>query len=666
MVQRFAIFISIVFLFFACSKEDRQTDTDDVFSSGSADYEFSSEGISSEELSEESSSEQESNSSSDEIVSSSESSATIGQSSTKNESSFSEIESSSFIDATEDSYSSHTEYYAVDFGPNVKIYSPEMDMQAISNEIQSIHAGQANDEFSANRFALLFKPGTYQLTIDVGYYMHAAGLGLLPSAVKIEGSVQSVTTESSGNITTQFWRMAENFEVHPEKEVVWAVSQAAPYRRMHVKGDLLIDMGSGYASGGFLANSVIEGTVTAFNQQQWFTRNTEVGGWSGVNWNVVWVGVPGAREGWTSALSETAIDEAPIMREKPTLYIDDIGNYSVYVPDVSYNVSGTHWRDGELSGEHIPISAFYIASPGDAVTDINAELAKGKHLILTPGVYNLTDAIAVKHPKTVVLGLGLPTLVPQHGGAALTAADESGIVLAGLVIDAGPTSSETLLQIGEPGSNKDHSDNPILVSDYFCRIGGQFSGRAERCITINSNNVIGDHFWLWRADHGAGVNWDDNNRGSNWGWEENKSAHGLVVNGDDVTVYGLFNEHFQEYQTLWNGNRGQTYFYQSEIPYDPPSQESWMNGAVPGYPAYKVGDGVTEHEAYGLGMYSFFYNEVRMANAVETPEVSGMHIEDIVTVTFSDAGGGMENVVNNQGGPTNNNDMRHFDGYFGP
>jgi hypothetical protein len=58
---------------------------------------------------------------------------------------------------------------------------------------------------------------------------------------------------------------------------------------------------------------------------------------------------------------------------------------------------------------------------------------------------------------------------------------------------------------------------------------------------------------------------------------------------------------------LWNGNGGRTYFFQNEMPYDPPNQAAWMNGGVTqGYAAYKVADSVTSHEAWGLGSYCYF------------------------------------------------------------
>src|SRR5207253_7523621 len=137
-----------------------------------------------------------------------------------------------------------------------------------------------------------------------------------------------------------------------------------------------------------------------------------------------------------------------------------------------------------------------------------------------------------------------------------------------------------------------HPNDPIVLSDIFCRAGGAAPGAARCFVTINANDVIGDNFWLWRADHGNGA-----------GWTTNANRNGLIVNGANVTVYGLFVEHCQEYQTLWNGNGGRMYFYQSEMPYDPPNYEAWSHDGVHGYASYKVADSVTTHQAWGLGIY---------------------------------------------------------------
>ena len=61
---------------------------------------------------------------------------------------------------------------------------------------------------------------------------------------------------------------------------------------------------------------------------------------------------------------------------------------------------------------------------------------------------------------------------------------------------------------------------------------------------MNSDNVILDDIWAWRADHGNGV-----------GWTANTADTGVIVNGDDVTAYGLFVEHYQKTEVIWNGKR---------------------------------------------------------------------------------------------------------------
>ena len=160
--------------------------------------------------------------------------------------------------------------------------------------------------------------------------------------------------------------------------------------------------------------------------------------------------------------------------------------------------------------------------------------------------------------------------------------------------------------------------------------------------------MIGDHFWIWRADHGAGV-----------GWEGNESRHGLVVNGDSVTCYGLFNEHFQDYTTLWNGEKGATYFYQNETAYDPQNQSDWMshNGTVKGYASYKVANKVKEHYAVGLGIYNVFINTngaaIELDNAIEVPNRQNVLIENACIQTFAKTDGPLvkiNSVINGVGG----------------
>ncbi|WP_445385802.1 hypothetical protein ACT6NV_03075 [Robiginitalea sp. IMCC44478] len=557
-----------------------------------------------------------------------------------------------------------TSQYTTIFGDNVFVFEDTMDLDGIRTTLDALHKQQMYNEFGSERYALLFKPGTYEIDVTVDYYMQALGLGMYPDEVTINGAVQSTTTTNSNNIpnkvTTMFWRGAENFKVVPRdgNMIYWAVSQAAPYRRMHVAGDINFDKGS-WASGGVLANSLVEGRAGLTSGQQWMTRNSTIGFWEGGNWNRVFVGVEGAPDDTWPDKPTTVIDKTPIIREKPFLMYTESGEYAVFVPALQRETSGPSWRNRDEQGELIPITSFHIAFPEkDNATSINQALANGRHILFTPGIYKLDKTLTITKPNTVVLGLGLPTLIPQNGEIALVTDDIPGIKLAGFMVDAGAGLSPTLIEIGTAGSDADYPDNPISLHDIYCRVGGAGVGQAETTLTINSNYVIGDHFWLWRADHGIGTDWG-----------EGQNKHGLVVNGDHVTIYGLFNEHFQGYQTFWKGEYGSTYFYQSEIPYHPPSNEAWNDSGKAGYASYKVADSVQHHQAYGLGIYSFFSgeqtvsNNVRLENAMETPDNSGIEITHIST--FAGLNGGINHSINGMGPATEPGELKLYDGFKG-
>ena len=163
--------------------------------------------------------------------------------------------------------------------------------------------------------------------------------------------------------------------------------------------------------------------------------------------------------------------------------------------------------------------------------------------------------------------MGLATLEAVDGNICMETKDVSGIKICGLLFDAGEKKSETMLKVGSEKSDVFHEDDPICLSDVYFRVGGgKYAGKTDNCITINSNNVLGDNLWVWRADHSDNV-----------GWNVNTAPNGIIINGDDVTMYGLFVEHFQKYQTIWNGNNGRLYFYQSEMPYDVPKQKAYMS-----------------------------------------------------------------------------------------
>ena len=531
-----------------------------------------------------------------------------------------------------------------DFGPNVLIFDSAMPPAEMQRRIDKIYAVERRNEFGQERYALLFLPGTYHLDVPVGFYTQLLGLGTSPDAVQISGNVHADASHDNNNATTTFWRAAEGFSVIPTGGTMqWAVSQAVPFRRMHVRGDLVLHQHRGWASGGWMSDTLVDGNVDSGSQQQWISRNSEWGTWTGSNWNMVFVGVPHPPQGGWPAPPYTKVEKTPVVREKPFLEVDENGNWNVCVPALRRNSDGITWHNGSTPGRVIPLSRFYIAHPGlDTASIINQQLARGKHLLLTPGIYDLAEPIRVARPDTVVVGLGFATLRPMHGKAAMTTADADGIEIAGVLFDAGPEISPVLLEVGPEGSKARHSQNPISLHDVFFRVGGAGVGRTRVNLSINSNDVIVDHTWIWRADHGDGVD-----------WTSNTSANGLVVNGNDVTIYGLFVEHHQQFQVLWNGDGGRTYFYQSEIPYDPPDQPRYSSApGTNGWASYKVADSVNTHEAWGLGIYSVFIEpHVVLSRAIEVPRKPGIRFHHMITVALGTRGE-ISNVIDDKGGPT--------------
>ncbi|MET8810168.1 RICIN domain-containing protein [Streptomyces sp. NPDC004546] len=543
-----------------------------------------------------------------------------------------------------------------DFGPNVTVFDPSMPASTIQSKINSVYSSQQTNEFGTQRNALLFTPGTYNVDIPVGYYTQVSGLGLSPDQVSITGGGVHVEGHlSDGNATQNFWRDVENMSVSPSSgSTMWAVSQADPFRRMDVHGSMKLwddthGTSTNWSSGGYIGDSRISGQINSGTQQQFLTQDTAMdGGWSGHNWNMVFVGDSSAPATSFPNPQYTTVAQSPVMREKPFIYVDGSGNWQVFVPSVRTNVRGPDWINGTAPGTSLPISQFYIVKPGDTATTINNALAAGKNLIVTPGVYHLSSPLNITRPDTVVLGLGLATLVPDNGVTAITTADVDGIDIAGLLISANTTNSSTLMQVGPAGSTAGHTTDPIVLHDVFFRIGGDIAGKATQTLVINSNDVIGDDLWLWRADHTNGV-----------GWTTNPAANGLIVNGNNVTMYGLAVEHYQKYQTTWNGNGGRTYFYQSETPYDVPDQSNWTtSGGDLGYASYKVANSVTSHEAWGVGVYAYLRDNpsVVLGHAIEVPTTSAVKFHSMVTTVLGGAGT-INHIIDNTGSqvtPSNN------------
>src|SRR5829696_3619347 len=525
-----------------------------------------------------------------------------------------------------------------DLGPNVRVFDPSMSTASVQSAVDAVFAAQESNQFGTRRDALLFKPGQYAVNVNVGFNTSVIGLGRNPGEVNIGG----LTVDAGwfgGNATQNFWRSAENFMVPGPAR--WAVSQAAPMRRVDIRGELnLAPTGYGWASGGYIADSRVVGQLGQYSPQQWFTRDSTIGSNNNGVWNQVFVGTQGAPAPSFPNPPYTTIAQTPVIREKPYLYVDSANNYQVLVPNLRTNTAGATWLGGPTPGTSIPLSQFYVAKPADSAATINQALAQGLNLLFTPGIYRIDQTINVTRASTVVLGIGYATLEPVNGVVPMAVSDVDGVKIAGLLFDAGTTSSPVLLEVGPPGSAASHAANPTSIHDVFFRIGGRIAGKATTSLVVNSSNTIIDHIWAWRADHGAGV-----------GWTVNTAETGLIVNGANVTAYGLFVEHYQKYEVIWNGNGGRTYFFQNEMPYDPPNQAAWRTGAL-GYAAYKVADPVTTHEGWGLGSYIYTNVDpsIHADRGIEVPVAPGVRFHDLLTVSLG-GNGTIDHVINNTGGP---------------
>jgi hypothetical protein len=556
-------------------------------------------------------------------------------------------------------------------GPNVYVFSPRTPQARIQSTVNLIASKQAGDQFGGQRYALLFKPGRYgspahPLFLRVGYYTSVAGLGELPRDVVINGAVDSVNQclpaaqPGMTNCTAldNFWRSLSNLTINlpspatgapcQQTAEFWATSQAAPVRRVQVNGfTSLMDYCSkpGYSSGGFIADSVFAGKpLLNGSQQQFLVRDSTLPGWSNSVWNQVFCGDAGApAQNFGSGGQYTTLAACPVTAEAPFLEVNSSRTYSVFVPAVRRDSAGPSFARGPTSGTAVPIRRFFVATPSDSARVIDGALARGQDLLLTPGVYHVQQTIEVRRPGTVVLGLGFPTLVPADGIAAMRIASVPGVKLAGLIFDAGAVTSPVLLQVGEsPGAGRADPADPTRLQDVFFRIGGAGPGRATTSLVVNSSDVLLDDIWAWRADHGHGV-----------GWTANVGDTGVVVNGNEVTAYGLFVEHYEKSEVIWTGQDGTVVFFQNEMPYDPPSQGAWMaNRRTNGFPAFLITHRAARFHGYGMASYSFFDQgtPIVATSAFESGNPPGSQLHDLVTIFLSTAGsGGIDHVVNGIG-----------------
>eukprot|EP00980_Cylindrotheca_fusiformis_P002973 scaffold688_cov105-Cylindrotheca_fusiformis.AAC.2 len=607
---------------------------------------------------------------------------------------------------------------------SVLIYPDDFsNKNVILEDFVERHSGH----FSDQRLVVFFRPGKYDnINFPVGYWTQVLGLGETPSGVEFTGSLgvyclpANTDNPDVGSLDT-FWRSAENFtsnttfivngegppcvpivkdgqvaksltppytneelyptavlpeDPSPEKGMLWAVSQAAPLRRIATSHNLHLSLGNNCASGGFISNVQVGRSLLFGSQQQFCVRNCATPKQSGGAWSIVMMGCDtdaAGCEDWIGSKPKNVIceslpkDGATI--EKPFLFLNENSVLYLGIPKVKHGSNGVDHETLDAE-EKVPVDNdehVRIFSRTDSIADLQSAADRGIHIVLSPGIYNWGETLIISKHNQVVLGLGLATIqAPGDGSPCIHVRSQTqGVRLSGLSLEASVISKfifkgSTLLTWGTPSDvnrkvSKDYIANPSVMHDLYCFVGGRRTDRTvkvECMVKIYSSHVIGDNLWLWRADHTKLMDGEQPNKPELSEYHvsiegECRFDTGLEVFGDFVTFYGLAVEHTSRDMTLWHGRHGKVYFYQSELPYDVLGVNYSEHTS-----GYRVNAGADHHLAKGIGVYSYFRDcpKVRVKSAVSHHALLG-EFQNVFTVWLNGYSG-IESIVNNCGDVT--------------
>ncbi|CAI2360070.1 unnamed protein product [Moneuplotes crassus] len=516
------------------------------------------------------------------------------------------------------------------------------------------------DEYSKTRYAVLVGEGTYKMPgpFRLGYYTQVTGVADNRELVNISPGIDVLNNcgksgdpncVSPGGLDN-FWRSISNLKLdiselgHP---LFFGVSQASPIRDLTITGNsiLMCDINQygqcGYTSGGFISGMEIDANIELGSQQQFYVTQSKFQKLTAGAWNIVSNNNQGGYEGGGDSNVHNTWGEYPLTEttsevhlKAPKLVLEE--NVWKVVTD----------KERMLVDDFIVLSLGSNESPTvvseELIQQINEQLMDGaKGVIVEPGIYHLEGTLIVPDNK-VFVGLGLPTFVCQSTSGRCMETGSEGVHIQGMTFDAGVNGkysdkSNILLTVGDHGNGV--SDNPSMLQDVYCRAtrsdSKQATPQAFACIEVKADHTIGENLWLWRGDHDI--------QSPLIPYDVNVCEHGLIVRGDNVKMFGLFVEHFNNYQTVWYGKNGEIRFYQSEMPYfltvdgeqhivdcsHPDSSETVEEQVCA---SLYVSESATGFRGEGLGIYSFFPNTLnqktiraKTAIVVENDDVSFHH-----------------------------------------
>ncbi|KAL3930135.1 MAG: hypothetical protein SGPRY_001669 [Prymnesium sp.] len=255
--------------------------------------------------------------------------------------------------------------------------------------------------------------------------------------------------------------------------------------------------------------------------------------------------------------------------------------------------------------------------------------------------HRLSRPLMIHRPGFVLLGIGLATLVCAGKGGCIEVEDGlEDVRIGGVLLEAGVTD---LSRPTQPMLRWGRSTTPSpggLLSDVHARLTAMPSipalspsessadlnhlhplplpplegcspKRADVMLQLSSSGLTLDHSWLWHADHDqcAGANASECSlpyRGTCVS-DACVSSHGLLVDGNGVSAYGLQVEHHKKTLVL---------------PYTEPSFSSRHVG-------YEVVQHALPHSAAGLGVY-VIYKGCRRQVGLRVPH--GAAIENMLVM----------------------------------
>jgi hypothetical protein len=569
------------------------------------------------------------------------------------------------------------------FGANVTIFNASESVSTINAALSAPYTS-ANQEF-------FFLPGTYgsasatpatattSNTIDaqVASGSVVAGLGASPCDVVINGNL-GIYNDSLAIRPSQL----ENLTINPIESgdpadtMTWSTSQEATWRRVNLLGNLLeaalpytaglcLDAcapfpgsginASGAVENGFeVANSNITGDVIDTNGQNTagvsgrdgnsdpYIQGSNIGGAQGFGTDTMFAGdagnVPatnfGPAVGSKPAGSNINVKSLPVVRESPFVYYRN-GQFYVFDPSVQFDRRGYDWSLNG-GGKSLPLGDFYLANAStDTAATINAALSGGKDVLLEPGAYSVTAPLTVPHANQVIFGLGEASVTASTNTPTIVVDDAAtGTILAGFqanglgfnaTTNTGPYAADQI-EIGtkpkatgsplDPTSLSDVSTVSNSTTDELINQNDVLLNQAE----IQSNNNSGSGYTT--------VNWP----------AESSGDYGIVVNGDDVTLEGIWLEHFKMTEATWNGNGGQVIFLENELPLTIPYSAAgvqpsfWKeSSSFDGYPSLAVSPSVTSFTLTGMQSWSRFGSgcDCLVTSLITAPVKRDVSINDI-------------------------------------